>query len=98
MTNVVIPGRRELPPMRSCRYVAFCDPSGGSGDSMTLAVAHKLAHNQGDMTVLDCVREVKPPFSPEAVTREFAAVLQAYFISSVVGDRYAGEWVVEQSK
>ena len=82
------PGRTELPPIPGVRYVAFVDPSGGSADSMTLAVAHK----QGDVAVLDAVRECRPPFSPSAVTAEFAATLRSYGITKVTGDRYAGEW------
>ena len=31
----------ELPPMSGASYVAFVDPSGGSCDSMTLAIAHR---------------------------------------------------------
>lgn len=82
---------RERPPSRTHRYVAFVDPSGGSADSMTLGIAHK----EGETAILDCVREIKPPFSPEAAVAEFASVLKAYRISSVRGDRYAGEWVRE---
>lgn len=83
---------RERPPERQHNYVGFCDPSGGSADSMTMAVAHK----EGSTTILDCIREAKPPFSPEAVTAEFADVLRTYRLSQVTGDRYAGEWVAEQ--
>jgi hypothetical protein len=55
---------------------------------MTLAIAHKLdSEDRTGKVVLDVVREVKPPFSPEAVVREFAAVLQAYRIHEVTGDR-----------
>jgi hypothetical protein len=36
--------------------------------------------------------ERRPPFSPEAVVEEFAAVLKAYGCLEVTGDRYAGEW------
>jgi hypothetical protein len=38
------------------------------------------------------VREVRPPFSPEAVIAEFAALCQRYRIHLVIGDRYAGEF------
>jgi hypothetical protein len=82
---------RERPPERRHRYVAFCDPSGGSADSMTLAIAHK----EGSTAIMDVIREVKPPFSPEAVVSEFATVLKLYRLSTVIGDRYAGEWVRE---
>jgi hypothetical protein len=45
---------------------------------------------------LDAVREVKPPFSPEATVEEFARLLRSYRCTSVYGDRYAGEWPREQ--
>lgn len=73
-------------------YVAFVDPSGGSNDSMTLAVAH----SDGETAVLDMIRERKPPFSPEATVNEFCEDLKRYGIRRVTGDRYAGEWPREQ--
>ncbi|GEC15265.1 hypothetical protein [Nitrobacter winogradskyi] len=85
-------GVRERLPIREHRYLGFVDPSGGSSDSMTLAIAHK----EGKTAILDAVREVKPPFSPEAVVLEFAALLRAYRVSQVTGDKYAGEWCAEQ--
>ena len=84
--------RHEMPRVAGVRYVAFVDPSGGSADSMTMAIAH-LAEGVG---VLDAVRERKPPFSPEDVVTEFAAVLKSYGITKVQGDRYAGEWPRER--
>jgi hypothetical protein len=42
------------------------------------------------------MREVRPPFSPEAVVAEFAALLRSYRISRITGDRYAGEWPRER--
>jgi hypothetical protein len=88
----VVPGRHELPPMRAAAYLAFADPSGGSADSMTLAIAHA----EGERAVLDAVRERRPPFSPEDVVREFATLLATYRVSTVVGDRYGGEWPAER--
>ncbi|MBX5175319.1 hypothetical protein HJB77_03280 [Rhizobium lentis] len=82
----------ERPPVSNIRYRAFVDPSGGSNDSMTLAIGH----NEKDRSILDCVRERKPPFSPESVVAEFADTLKRYRISEVEGDRYAGEWPREQ--
>jgi hypothetical protein len=73
-------------------YVGFCDPSGGSADSMTLAIAHI----EDNITVLDLVREAVPPFAPSEVCEQFADVLKDYKVRSIQGDRYAGEWVVEQ--
>lgn len=86
------PGVRERPRSHAFRYVAFVDPSGGSNDAMTLAISH----GQGDTAVLDCLRERRPPFSPENVVQEFAAVIRSYGLSEVTGDRYAGEWPREQ--
>lgn len=92
-------GRYELPRLSVNRYVAFVDPSGGSSDSMTLAIAHSERDGSGlnapSRAVLDLIREQKPPFSPEAVVADFATTLRAYGVGRVVGDRYAGEWVRE---
>lgn len=86
-----ISGRHELPFASDIRYVGFVDPSGGSQDSMTMAIAHK----SGDKVILDCVRERRPPFSPEAVVGDFCGTLNAYHVHKVQGDRYAGEWCRE---
>ena len=87
-----IPGRVEMLPERGRNYLAFVDPSGGSSDSMTLAIAHR----EGEQAVLDALREVRPRFSPEAVVADFAALLKSFRISRVVGDRYGGEWPRER--
>jgi hypothetical protein len=88
----VDPGVRERPYSHGCKYTAFVDPSGGSGDAMTLAIAHR----QPDGTaILDCLREVRPPFSPESVVADFAHTLAIYKISRVIGDHYGGEFVRE---
>jgi hypothetical protein len=89
----VVPGRYELPPVSGASYVAFCDPSGGSSDSFTLAIAHR---DKDDRCVLDALREVRPPFSPEQTVETFAALLKSYSILRVGGDKYAGEWPREQ--
>jgi hypothetical protein len=86
-----VPGRHELPPC-GLHYLAFVDPSGGSSDSMTLAIAH----GEGERVVIDCVREQRAPFSPDAVVQDFAALLKSYRISVVTGDRYGGEWPAER--
>jgi hypothetical protein len=89
----VVQGRYELPPSDSViTYYGFVDPSGGSSDSMTLAIAHR----EGDLAILDAVRDIRPPFSPDQVAGEFAALLKAYRISTVVADKYAGAWVAER--
>lgn len=89
----VLSDEAERPPKPGVTYRAFVDPAGGSGqDSMTLAIAH----TEGDVEVLDCVRERKPPFNPDDTTKEFAEVIKSYRVSTVKGDRYAGEWPRER--
>lgn len=87
----VLDGVLERPYMRKTFYRAHVDPSGGSSDSFTLAIAHK----EGTKAVLDLMRERKPPFSPEQVVEEFSAILKSYGIRRVTGDRYSGEFVRE---
>lgn len=85
---VTFPGRYELPHLHGLRYQAFCDPSGGVSDSMTLAIAHK----EGDTAILDCIRARRAPFNPDDVVAEFADVLTGYGLRAVTGDRYGGSW------
>jgi hypothetical protein len=84
----------ERAPQRGVGYAAFVDPSGGSADSMTLAIGH--VDHARETVVIDALREVRPPFSPEAVVAEFCQLLKAYHVAAVCGDRYAGEWPREQ--
>jgi hypothetical protein len=88
----VSPGCFERPRVHGVIYSGFVDPSGGSADDMTLAIAHR----EGGVMILDCIRAVRPPFSPEAVVAEFAVTLRAYGVAKIAGDRYAGEWPREQ--
>lgn len=89
----VATGVHEVPPTPGGHYIAFCDPSGGSSDAMTLAIAHL---GRDGIAVLDAVRIRKAPFSPESVVAEFAGTLRNYGINRVTGDRYAAEWPVER--
>jgi len=94
---VVAVGRHELPRIEGVRYTGFTDPSGGSSDSMSLAICHVEGDAAGNRRMpLDLVREVKPPVSPDAVVAEFAALLKAYGIHTVRGDRYGGMWPRER--
>jgi hypothetical protein len=78
----------ERPPVWGITYAGFVDPSGGSSDSFTAAIAHR----EGDRLVLDAVREIRPPFSPADATGELASSFRSYKVSTIRGDRYAGEW------
>jgi hypothetical protein len=86
-------GVLERSPIAGLYYFAFVDPAGGAGsDSMTLAIGHLQDGN----AVIDVVREVRPPFSPEQVTAEFAELIKKYGIRAVVGDDFGNEWCKEQ--
>jgi hypothetical protein len=81
----------ELPPQSGLFYKAFTDASGGRHDHYTVAIAHK--DRTSGQFVIDVVRGVAPPFDPMQATKEFAALLREYRVSSVVGDNFAQEWV-----
>jgi len=86
-------GLFEIAPLSNIYYVAFVDPSGGSSDSFTLAITHR---ERDGVIVLDCLRETRAPFEPEAVVADFCQTLKTYRVTKVTGDRYAGEWPREQ--
>ena len=68
--------------------------SGGSADDMTLSIAHV----EKQTIVVDCVRAVKPPFSPDDVAKDFAETIKSYGLNRVTGDRFGGEWPRERFK
>ena len=79
LDSCVVPGRQGLPPCGDqFAYHGFVDPSGGSQDAMTLAIAHAEERDGQVVAVLDHVSERRPPFSPErggqGVRRHAAAV------------------------
>jgi len=93
---VITTGCRERPRIAGVRYSAFTDPSGGSSDSMTLAIGHAEVDGSGrEIAVLDAVREIAAPFSPQDAVGELAQLLKLYGISEVTGDRYGGVWPTE---
>jgi hypothetical protein len=64
---------------------------------ITMADADRIAAQRrsgqtNTRAVLDVLRERRPPFSPEDVVGEFAALLKSYGLSEVTGDHYAGQW------
>jgi hypothetical protein len=86
-------GRYELPHEIGLHYRAFVDTSGSGADPMTMAVAH--FDRKTNKAILDLVREIKPPFSTEAATAEFAATIKSYRCSEVQGDDYGAAWPKE---
>ncbi|MGE0361462.1 MAG: hypothetical protein AB7H93_12155 [Vicinamibacterales bacterium] len=98
--GVVVVGRHELPRMPRTSYEGFADFAGGAagGDSATLAISHWDTTTGKGIAVLDLLREVKPPFSPEQVCADFAAELLRYGIVTATADRWAGQFPVEQMR
>jgi hypothetical protein len=94
VVEACVGGYREQGPKAGVSYRAFVDPSGGSQDSMTLAVAYRTP-KPTEATVVVAAREVRPPFSPAAVVEDFAALLKSYRINKVTGDHWGGEFVKE---
>ncbi len=82
----------ERPRMPGIFYKAFVDPSGGSVDSFTLAIAH----GQQGRGILDCVQEIHAPFQPSIAVAELSETMKRYGINECIGDRYAALWPVEQ--
>ena len=68
--------------------------SGGAVDSAVLCIAH--LEPARETIVIDVLREIRSPHSPEAACSEFAKILQSYHLSDCIGDRYAASWPVEQ--
>jgi hypothetical protein len=81
----------ELPPRPNVKYFAHVDAAGGAsgGDAYTLAIGHRA----GDDLIIDLVRGAVGKFDPEQVTADYASMLRAYKIESVVGDHFAAGWV-----
>jgi hypothetical protein len=86
-------GCYERPSAKAAgRYTAFLDAAGGSGsDSMTLGIAH----TEDGIAILDAIRERKPPFSPDDVVSEFAALMKSYGVREATSDRWGGDWIGE---
>lgn len=86
----VDPGIIARPPVPNS--VGFVDGAGGAGtDSFTGAAAHE----ENGTVILDMIYEKTPPFSPSQTVAELAMLFHSYGISTIVGDRFAGEWPVE---
>jgi hypothetical protein len=97
---VVVSGRRELPRISGVTYHAFLDfaGGGGGGDSAVLAIAHAERREGRQIGVLNLVREVRPPFSPEQVCEQLAVTCHAYGVTNARADRWAGQFPVEQMR
>ncbi len=97
VAGAVIPGRHEMPPRSGVHYVAAVDPSGGGADAFTLSVVHAEGKDSERRVVQDVIkgwaRTGSQTVDLEGVVKEITKTLKTYRLSSVVGDRYAGQWV-----
>jgi hypothetical protein len=76
-------------------YLAFADPSGGTGrDSFTVAIGHKHVENGREIAVVDAVFEERPPFDPDTIVERASLALQAWGINELVADAYAAGWPI----
>jgi hypothetical protein len=94
----VIKGRLELPRIGGVTYGGFLDFAGGGGaggDSAVAAVAHAEEHDGVLVAVLDALREIRPPFSPEQACADFASFFSSYGVAQAVSDRWAGQFPIE---
>jgi len=84
-------GRHELPYVADFSYSASVDPSGGG---MIDEFAMCICHRDGHRIVQDVIRGWLSP-RPADTVEEAAKLLRTYKISTVVGDKYSGQWVRE---
>jgi hypothetical protein len=80
----------ELPPQQGLQYKCFVDASGGRHDSYTIAIGHK---DSGGRFICDVLRGHEPPFDPQEITREYAALAREYGCSKITGDAYSADWI-----
>jgi hypothetical protein len=77
------------------KYLAFADPSGGTGrDSFTVAIGHNHVVDGRDIAVVDAVIEERPPFDPDTVVERVSLALQEWGINELVADAYAAGWPI----
>ena len=79
----------ELPPRNDIVYQAASSIHQAEGTTLSRS---RIAHKVGESYILDVLRGRYPPFDPQAVVEEFAALLKAYKLASVVGDNYSAAW------
>jgi hypothetical protein len=85
--SCVAAGVFQLPYGDGFAYRAFYDASGGVSDAATLAIAHA---NSDGKCIVDCLRVIPAPHSPQSAIEECARVLEEYKLRTVEGDKYSG--------
>ena len=82
-------GVYERPPQGyGFSYSAHVDIATGLGNS---SAAFSIAHydHANKLQIQDVVREVRPPFVPEVVVKEFAEIAKRYGVATVYADQFA---------
>lgn len=87
--------REDFPP--NTRFVAFADPAGHGRDEFTLAVVAVLGRGS-ERRFVHAAMHVCPKGDTESMARSCVAVLRAYGLSKVHGDRATGGWVLDAFK
>jgi hypothetical protein len=73
-------------PRPDVQYTAWVDASSGSGkDSMCCAIGHA----EGDVSVIDHIIEIVPPFAPPDAVTLIASALRNYGITRAGADKWA---------
>jgi len=88
----VVLGRKQLLKQPHLTYAAFADVSGGRGDPMALAIAHRVPNSR--KVVIDYLRQWPIPCNPLTTVAQMANVLSSYGLAAVTGDRYSAEFNV----
>jgi hypothetical protein len=65
--------------------------SGGSNDEAALAVSHWDEVKRTVVLDLVATQAGRPPFNPRQAVKKFASILKTYHVSTVVGDKFAGD-------
>jgi hypothetical protein len=89
----ILDGMTIRPPQPGVQYVSRIDASSGLGkDSMTACIGHM----EGDISVIDCVTEIVPPFAPPDAVAQIANILKSYSITRTMGDRWGLNFVAAE--
>ena len=78
----------ELAPSPNITYFCCVDPAGGSRGQESESFAAAIVHRDGNQVITDAVREWPPPFQPDKVIGDIAALCTAYNIRVIYGDKF----------
>lgn len=93
--KAIMVGVEQVPfdPAKPKACYAFADPSEGSQDSFSLAIADNGLGSKGPSVRVVYIREWKPPFNPDEVADQISEVMKSYRLTQLEGDRVGGVWL-----